>query len=72
MNPEKLKNNNNSKKIKTKNKTTTKKPRKSINSYTKAFSMSIVTRNPSVFNESLISVMSEINPTLFPINMLFT
>ena len=65
MNPEKLKNNNNSKKIKIKNKTKTKKPRKSINSYTKAFSMSIVTRNPSIFNESLISVMSEINPTFF-------
>ena len=63
MSPEKLKNNNSKKIIN--NKTTTKKPRKSINSYTKAFSMSIVTRNPSIFNESLISVMSEINPTFF-------
>ena len=63
MNPEKLKNNNSKKIIN--NKTTTKKPRKSINSYTKAFSMSINTRNPSIFNESLISVMSEINPTFF-------
>ena len=50
MNPEKLKNNN-SNKIKIKNKTTKKKSGKSSNSYTKAFSMSIVTRNPSIFNE---------------------
>ena len=46
-------------------------PGKSWSRESKAFSISIVTRNPSIFNQSLISVMSEINVTLSSLNLFF-
>ena len=45
------------------------KLRKSWSREPKAFSISIVTRNPSIFNQSLISIKSEINLPLSPIDL---
>ena len=45
--------------------------RKSWPRESKAFSTSIVTRNPSLFNKSLISFMLQINLPLPPTNLFF-
>ena len=48
------------------------KLRKSWSRKPKAFSISILTGNPSKLNQSLISVTSEFNPPLSLINLFFT